>query len=97
MRNGIPSGKSEADVLNEVRKEAFYLKGKSAIEDPPDDQEDALNFSISSLLNNIECHIVLHFILLQFMLHQSNQSERRLGKVVPDGVDWLGYVWSTMR
>lgn len=22
MRNGVPSGKSEADVLNEVRKEA---------------------------------------------------------------------------
>ena len=48
-RNGVPSGKTEADVLNEVRKEAFYLKGKSATEDPRDDAEDALNSFISSV------------------------------------------------
>ena len=45
-RNRILSGKTEADVLNEVRKEAFYLKGKSTTEDP---LEDALNSSISSV------------------------------------------------
>ena len=36
-------------MLNEVRKEAFYLKDKSATEDPLEDTEDALNSSISSV------------------------------------------------
>ena len=49
MRNGVPSGKTEADVLNDVRTEAFSLRGKSATEDPLDDRDDPLNSSISSV------------------------------------------------
>ena len=46
---GIPSGLSLADILNQVRKEAYQLKGKSANDDPVDDGEDFLNTSTSSL------------------------------------------------
>lgn len=49
MRNGIPSGKSEADVLNEVRKEAHSLRGKSSSEENTEDVEDPLNSSINSV------------------------------------------------
>lgn len=49
MRHGIPSGKTEEDVLAEVRKEAYSLRGKSANDDPIDDADDPLNSSTSSL------------------------------------------------
>ena len=49
MKDGIPSGRTLEDVVNEVRKQAFYLKGKSVNDDPLDDLEDPLNTSISSL------------------------------------------------
>ena len=45
-RNGIPSGKTEQDILNEVRKEAFLVKGKSSNED---DADDPLNTSVNSV------------------------------------------------
>ena len=49
MKDGIPSGKTEEDVLAEVRREAFSLRGKSATDDPTDDIDDPLNSSTSSL------------------------------------------------
>lgn len=52
MKDGIPSGKTEEDVLAEVRREAFSLRGKSANDDPTDDVDDPLNSSKTSLTTN---------------------------------------------
>ena len=49
MKDGVPSGKTLEDVISEVRKEAFLMKGKSHNDDPAQDHDDPLNTSISSL------------------------------------------------
>ena len=47
MRNGVPSGETEADVLADVRREAYGMRGKSSTEEI--EVEDALNSSVSSV------------------------------------------------
>ena len=44
MRNGVPSEKTEADVLADVRREAYGMRGKSYTEKI--EVEDALNSAV---------------------------------------------------
>lgn len=86
MKDGIPSGRTLEDVVNEVRKQAFYLKGKSVNDDPLDDLEDPLNKD--AVLSSIFLPLLrVPKTQRRPLLHHKSFMGKRIGK---NGFQWSG-------